>query len=248
MADYDSDRLTLSTPEGVPIDLELAGVGSRSVAFLVDQLIQWAVIIALGLILAAVASSGWALAVVLTVAFVIQTFYFVPFEVLDQGRSPGKRLAKLRVVRSDGSPVAFLPSVIRNLVRIIDMLPSAYGVGIIVALASKRNQRLGDMAAGTIVIHDRPRPVVAAADVQPTVRYELSGLAAAWDLSAITAQDIAAVRAFLARRRDLQIAPRNRLAAQFDTALRPKVPGVPAGVPPEDFLEAIVWAKTAARN
>ncbi len=248
MADYDSDRLTLSTPEGVPVDLELAGVGSRAVALLVDQLIQWALVIAIALVTAAVASSGWALAVVLTFAFVIQTFYFVPFEVLDQGRSPGKRVAGLRVVRLDGSPVSFLPSVIRNLVRVIDALPSVYGVGIIVSLASKRNQRLGDMAAGTIVIHNRPRPVVAAADVQANVRYELSGLAATWDLSAVSAQDVAAVRAFLARRRELEIAPRSRLASQFDAALRPKVPGVPPGVPAEDFLEAVVWAKTAARN
>jgi uncharacterized RDD family membrane protein YckC len=244
MADLDTDRLTLATPEGVSVDLELAGIGSRGLALLVDQLIQWALILALGLLLALLGRGEWAFAAIVVLGFLINLFYFVPFEVLDQGRSPGKRLARLRVVQIDGSPVTFLASVIRNLLRIVDALPTAYGVAMITVLASKRLQRLGDMAAGTVVIHDRPRPAPAA-EVAPTVRYELAGVAATWDVSAISAEEVVAVRAFLARRRDLEIAPRNRLAAQFDAALRPRVPGVAPGVAAEDFLEAVVWAKTA---
>lgn len=96
-------------------------------------------------------------AIFLLVQFAIQWGYFVCFELLTQGRSPGKAVAGLRVMRDGGLPIGFRESAIRNLVRIVDMLPTAYLVGLVAMLVSKDGKRLGDLAAGTIVVReDRP--------------------------------------------------------------------------------------------
>jgi uncharacterized RDD family membrane protein YckC len=241
------DRISVATPEGVTIEATLAGVGSRAAAAIVDQTIRLAVIIAL-LILQAVAGggrdtpSGVFLAFLFTAVFLVQFGYDVLFETLASGRTPGKRWLGLRVVRVGGGPVGFVASALRNVLRIVDSLPGFYLVGILAVLSTSKNQRLGDLAAGTIVVLERkhppavpaPRPVAAAEDD--------AGL---WDTSAVTAEEVATVRRFLDRRASLTPAARDRLAMEMATRLGPKVVGPPRHWDPEEFLEYLVATKAA---
>ncbi|MFP5377582.1 MAG: RDD family protein [Acidimicrobiia bacterium] len=246
------DRISIATPEGVDLQLTLAGLGSRAVARIVDQAIQTGVIVALGL-LAAVAAGGpgggadVAGAAFLLLVFVVQFGYDVLFETLASGRTPGKRWSGLRVVRADGGPVAFVPSAVRNLLRLVDFLPGVYAVGMVAVLASGRNQRLGDMAAGTLVVRERGgrRPVDRAAAPAAAGGGDAGSGTAAWDVSAVTAEEVATVRRFLERRAGLTGEARARLAAELAQRLRPKVVGPPPRQAPEDFLEALAATKAA---
>lgn len=243
------DRISIATPEGIDLDVTLAGLGSRFVAALLDQLIQGAVLLAL--LLLGLAGFGFgdlggggdsaALlfgAAMVLVFFLVQFGYHILFETRAGGRTPGKRWAGLRVVRAGGGPVTFTASAIRNVVRLIDMLPGAYAVGIVAILATSRNQRLGDMAAGTLVIRERTGETVkpVAPWLRPEVRLEPSEQARTWDASAVTADEVAAVRRFLDRRATLTDEPRARLAAELARRLRPKVVGPHGDMHPEDFL------------
>jgi uncharacterized RDD family membrane protein YckC len=235
------DRLAIATPEGVEVELTLAGVGSRFIAGAFDFMIQLAVIIALAVILRPAGDAGAALFT--TGAFLMIFFYDVLFEVLGGGRTPGKRLNGLRVVRSGGRPITLVRSALRNILRIIDILPGFYAVGMTVIFISPRNQRIGDLAAGTHVIRDRhgDRPHVVDAFV-PVVDPEP---ARTWDVAAVSAEDMAAVRAFLERRSKLQAENRNQIAAELASRLRGRVGGVPPDVGDERFLELLAAVKAA---
>jgi uncharacterized RDD family membrane protein YckC len=238
------DRLTIATPEGVDLELTLAGVGSRFASALVDYLIQLVIIVALSLVFGYGAGispngSGYAAAIWLVLVFLIFVGYDISFEVLASGRTPGKRMNGLRVVRESGAPVTFPTSAVRNVLRIIDLLPGTYLVGIASILVSARNQRLGDHAAGTLVVRDRkslpPEPLVRS--------YRESAEAPAWDTSAIDAVELSAVRSFLARRQSLTPDARAQLANELAARLRPKVGGGVGNETPELFLERLAAAK-----
>jgi uncharacterized RDD family membrane protein YckC len=238
------DRLTIPTPEGVDLELTLAGVGSRFVSALVDYVIQALIIIALALVLGlgvglSPGASGFAAAVWVVLAFVLFVGYDIGFEVLASGRTPGKRLNGLRVVRETGAPVTFASSAVRNVLRIVDILPGSYIVGIVSILVSSRNQRLGDHAGGTLVVRER-----RALPPEPILRtYRTAADAPAWDTSAIGADELAAVRHFLARRDSLTVDARVQLAAELAARLRPKVGGSVPDEAPEIFLERLAAAK-----
>ncbi len=240
------DRLTITTPEGVELSLTLAGVGSRFIAATIDILIEGAVLIAVGVILLLGngfgAGANTAAAVYAVVAFAIFWGYDVAFEVLASGRTPGKRWNGLRVVLEGGRPVGFRASATRNLLRIVDWLPSGYLVGIISILVSSRNQRLGDLVAGTIVVRelraDKRLPAPLSLD---------NAEGAVWDLSAVTAEELATVRQFLERRGSIAPDARHELAALIATRLRPKAAGLPDGLGDEAFLERLAAAKSARR-
>jgi len=244
------DRITIQTPEGVDLELTLAGIGSRFVAAFVDALIRVALFFAvafvtgLGSDLFASAGSeiSAAAVVVLSIAgFLLMFGYDVFFEVLSSGRTPGKRWSGLRVVRVGGRPVGFVASAVRNIVRIVDFLPIFYGVGMIAVAVNRNNQRLGDMAAGTLVVREiRAEERLPAALESSAARDEL----AAWDVSSVTPEEIAAVRRFLHRRTDLPVEARQRIAGQLAAGLRPKVAGPIENYPPETFLERLAAAKS----
>ena len=258
MVSYE-DRISIATPEGVDLELTLAGVGSRFVATLVDQLIQWSIILAtlVGVVAGAggaeilqaddgglgQADGGIALAFAAfaAVAFLVQFTYDVLFETLASGRTPGKRWTGLRVVRESGAPVGFVTSAVRNLVRLVDALPGTYAVGLVAVLGSRRNQRLGDMAAGTLVVRGRrggrrrSPPSAAAAPSWAS--------SSPWDVSAVTAEELATVRRFLDRRATLSPEARRRLAGELERRLRPKVVGPGEHQPPEAFLEELAATK-----
>jgi uncharacterized RDD family membrane protein YckC len=233
------DTVTIATPEGVELELTLAGAGSRFVSALADLTIQVGILIAAAIALSQIGDAGAALAAL--VSFAVVTTYDILFEVLASGRTPGKRINHLRVVRSGGEPVGFVTSAIRNTLRVIDFLPFAYIVGAVTILATRNNQRLGDLAAGTLVVRERRAAtiagsVAAAAPAPVTV---------SWDTSAVTADETAAVRRFLERRWEIDLSARRELARTFASRLRPKVAGAPVGVGDEEFLTLLVAAKSS---
>jgi uncharacterized RDD family membrane protein YckC len=229
------ETLRIATPEGVSLELPLAGVGSRFVALLVDTLLQSLAFAALIVVLVIADAGGFSAdAVVAVAAFALLFGYHLTFELAAAGRTPGKRWSSLRVVCDDGSPVTFRASALRNLVRLVDFLPGLYLVGTIAIFATRHNQRLGDLAAGTIVVREpragAPPPALPIADVD-----ELP----AWDVSGLRDAELAALRRFLERRHALEVVPRNRLASELADRLRPSVGGVGADLAPERFLELL---------
>jgi uncharacterized RDD family membrane protein YckC len=235
------DRITIATPEGVDLELTLAGVGSRFLAAIVDLAIQLTLLVALGVTLLVADLGGEAgVAAFTLLGFGLFAGYDVLFEVLASGRTPGKRLNGLRVVRVDGSAIGFVTSAIRNVLRLVDILPGWYLVGIIAILATRRNQRLGDLAADTIVVRER-----RAAERQTADAARPPGELPGWDTSAVTRAELVAVQRFLDRRNEVAEEVRIRLAAELARTLRAKVTGVPGELADEAFLERLATVKAA---
>lgn len=152
MEDY-QDRLRIATPEGISVDLVLAGLGSRFTAASIDLVLK-ALLILGGFLIGLIVGGDLGLALASILSFVFYFGYDVGFEVLASGRTPGKRWTGLRVLRDDGRPVDLLSSAIRNIVRLVDGLPLLYFPAMVSVLVTKRNQRLGDLAASTIVVRE----------------------------------------------------------------------------------------------
>lgn len=238
------DRVAIGTPEGVEVVLVLAGLGSRFIAQLLDWLIKGAVLIALLVVLAVVSSNGpaaTALAIVMIITFFCALFvYDIVFEVWGGGRTPGKRATGLRVVLAGGAPVTLTASAIRNLMRLIDLLPTVYLVGMISILATRSNQRLGDLAAGTIVVRERRGSLPGEA--WTPARWVVEE-ARGWDVSGITEDEAATVARFIERRAQLPAESRDRISVQLAARLYPKVRGAPTNLRAEAFLERLLAAK-----
>jgi uncharacterized RDD family membrane protein YckC len=236
------DRLRIPTPEGIELDLVLAGAASRFVAAMVDLTIQLALLIGLLGILAALGSgnglvvAGWAI-----LSFLVIFGYDVLFEVLNSGRTPGKMLNGLRVVRVTGHPVGFLTSSIRNVIRPIDFLPGGYLIGATAILSTPKNQRIGDIVAGTLVIRQRIGRSVPLPEASGRSRRTEENRG--WDTSRVSAEELSAVTQFLDRRTTIEREARVRLGETLAARLRPKVTGVPAEMGAEPFLEALVTAR-----
>ncbi|HYU38517.1 MAG TPA: RDD family protein [Acidimicrobiia bacterium] len=242
MSTFD-DRVTIATPEGVELELVLAGLGSRFMAALLDVVIQLGAIFALAIVFAPVGDSGYVVAAYFIAVFVVLFAYDIVLETWNRGRTVGKLAAGLRVVRTGGEPVGFLTAAVRNFLRLADFLPAFYVVGVITILVTSRNQRLGDLAAGTLVVRERRPAVMPAAKYLPPAPADAPFLE--WDVSGVTADDLATLRQFLDRRLALQPAARAHLATDLAARVRPKVVGAPDGWHPESFLEAVVAAKTS---
>jgi uncharacterized RDD family membrane protein YckC len=159
------------TPENVYIDFELAGLGSRFLAFLIDFIIQCLEII---LILIIIYSSDFSFsydeeinsyitALGIVVVFLVYNGYFIFWEMLMNGQSPGKRLLNLMVIKETGEAITFFDSALRNIIRVIDFLPSFYLVGSVIMVFNRNYKRMGDMAANTIVVkkRDNQNPLTA---------------------------------------------------------------------------------------
>jgi uncharacterized RDD family membrane protein YckC len=165
--DATTELFRVETPESVAFAYELAGLGSRGLALILDTLLLVLIFIGEGAVFAlagwaASAAPGqagerllpWLAGAALIVWFATYWGYFIAGEVWRNGRTWGKRRMGIRVVRDDGSRVGAGDSVVRNLLRIVDVLPGNYAVGMVCVLVSKRNKRVGDMAAGTVVVRD----------------------------------------------------------------------------------------------
>lgn len=242
------DRITIPTPEGVSLELTLAGFGSRAVARAIDLAIKG--VFLLVLLIVASAGLGQAASIVtVSSAGLALLIYDIAFETFGGGRTPGKRASGLRVVRCSGRPIDATASAIRNLLRLVDGITLSYVPTIVSILATRRNQRLGDLAADTVVIRDRreidrapPAGAFATMPASPPDGARAAAAGSTWDVSAIPAEEIATVRAFLERRDGLAGDARARLATQLDGALRPRVGGAEEREP-ERFLEILYAAK-----
>jgi len=240
------DQLHISTPEGVDLELTLAGLGSRLGGAFLDYLIKLVFEIVLLLLFIAVASrlhslgAAIALGIFIVIIFAIDFGYDVLWEVLGSGRTIGKRALGTRVLKADGSPVDFRSSAIRNLLRLVDGSLTGYVVGTVTILATKKHQRLGDLAAGTVVVRDR-QPAVAASDIQYIYA---TGEPRPWDAVRVDREIVTTLRNFLARRATLEPVVRNRLAADLYQRIRPLVGGVAEEMIAEAFLEEVVRLKS----
>jgi uncharacterized RDD family membrane protein YckC len=242
------ERTRIATPEGVELELVLAGLGSRFIAELIDSAL---ILLLVGaMILVAALAGGTGGSVIVAVAsgglLLISVAFHVAFEVLAAGRTPGKRWTGLRVVMDGGQPIGLRSSAVRNLLRLLEGPPLFYVPAIVAILATRRNQRLGDLAAGTLVVREprirrrrRKAPQPPPAALGPAVRV------ADWDVSAVTQEELAAVRSFLARRDSFTPAARRGLARDLAGRLGAKVAGQPPGLSAETLLEGIAAAKSA---
>jgi uncharacterized RDD family membrane protein YckC len=234
------DRVTIATPEGVTLELVLAGLGSRFVARLLDTTVQLVIIIAL---IAGVGLShppGVVIAIVFVAVFLTIFIYDVPFELLNDGRTLGKMAAGIRVVDTEGEPISFLASVMRNILRLVDFLPVLYAVGATSIVCTKHDQRLGDLAAGTVVVRDKFPGIDATPRFALTVPVEQ---VATWDVSAVESDELATIRQFLDRRYALTWPTRAYFANAIASRVGPKIAGAPYGAHPEYLLEGVVVAK-----
>ncbi|WP_282343233.1 RDD family protein [Pseudomonas sp. PS02288] len=158
-------RLRIETPEGIDLILRPASLVPRALAFAIDLAIRGLILGVMFVLLFTLGQFGMGLGAILM--FLVTWWYMVLFEVLNQGRSPGKQIIGLRVVHDDGTPVGWGASLTRNLLRFADILPFGYTLGILSCLNSRGFKRLGDIAAGTLVIYrERPaeRPPLAPAE------------------------------------------------------------------------------------
>ena len=239
------DRLRIETPEGVDLEVTLAGLASRTGACFVDSLI---IFVALVVLLIAVTFMGVTaeedlflliLGIGSLASLVLLVGYYLLFESLNGGRTPGKAAFGIRVISVDGSPLGFGAVTIRNLVRLVDFLPGFYAVGLIAIVSSKRNQRLGDLAAGTVVIRDSKGAVAPAILVDGI---DLTVLPP-WDVSMVSEEDVGLVRRFAERRQTMQPANRAQLAAILAGPLRTKVAASDAPGDDVEFLTRLLAEK-----
>ena len=238
------DTRTIATPEGVELRLRLAGVGSRFSAGLVDFAIKGALVSAVAVAAGLIGGGAASLAVFGVGLLFAMVMFDILFEVRSGGRTPGKRLIGLRVVQSDGSPVGLRASAVRNLLRLVEGLPLSYVPAIVCILATRANQRIGDLAAGTVVVHEARAQASPPSLAPPPAPPEHT---AGWDVSAVTPEELAAVRSFLQRRDGFSPEARAAVAQRLAAALEPRVAGVPPGMAPERFLEDLAGVKASRR-
>ncbi len=144
----------IETPEGIELSLRLAGPVPRALAWVADSLIRYGVLWGLLMVLATLGGGGFGLWLI--ALFLMEWLYPVLFEVYVDGATPGKKALGLKVVHAGGAPVDWPAALIRNLLRAVDFLPAFYGFGLVAMTGSRDFQRLGDLAAGTVVIHRDP--------------------------------------------------------------------------------------------
>jgi uncharacterized RDD family membrane protein YckC len=224
------DILIIETPERVPLHFALASIGNRFIAAAIDHAIQ-GLTLALIFIAAVVLSSfpiieramasapKWVWAIAILILFLIFAGYFAFFEWIWSGQTPGKRWLKLRVIREDGRPITFWEASVRNLLRSFDMMPFPfYSVGLISVFSTNRDQRIGDMVAGTVVVREREAEAPAFAQVfatpvsDPALRRSFKPVDFTASLSSLTESEIQVVETFLRRRWDLSDVPRQWMA------------------------------------
>ncbi len=245
------DELVIETPERVELYYTRAQVGNRFLAAFIDHLIQLSILAGLGLgaFMAQDALDwiwkglgDWLLAGVILLSFFIYTSYFVIFETIWNGQTPGKRLFRLRVIREDGRPIRFYESLVRNLVRTaLDSMPMVivplYSIGIVSVFLSGRSKRIGDYVAGTVVIRESEAKAPTLADVLALARSESAKDRAvlqdaqlfAFDPDKLGQDEFEAMSVYLRRRYDLpddiRFALGNRIAASL--AFKLGVPNLP---------------------
>jgi uncharacterized RDD family membrane protein YckC len=248
------DELIIETPERVELHFVLANVGNRFLAAFIDHLIQ----IVAGLIVLLIAGvltnwtlfegmGVWAAAITVLVIFAIYWGYFVVFETLWNGQTPGKRVMKLRVVREDGRPVRFFEAFIRNLLRLaVDLMPPfSYAIGVVSIIFSPRSKRIGDFVAGTVVVKERSTEapslgqILKISEAEQRRAEQPPTFAIAADTRKLTEMEVRAIETFLNRRFELGEPSRSALAMRIANPISTRL-GIPLeGTSPETLLEEV---------
>lgn len=259
--DPSSDQLSIETPELVAIEMPLAGIGSRFIALLVDTLIWLVGLLVMGILFWIIRpgleafsklSYQWVAALITLAVFLFNWGYFTLFEAFWNGRTPGKRVAGIRVIQQSGRPIGLFESMARNLVRYVDQIPFFYAVGVITMFVTRQHQRLGDLAAGTLVVRDRDEesplwgeagsrtftsqvfaPRAPAPEPHTFVSLPAAGIAK------LSSTDLEVLEGFFARRLDMSLETRQALAQRIAAAIQAKSGlETPPGASIETFLEA----------
>jgi uncharacterized RDD family membrane protein YckC len=259
------ESLMIQTPEQVGFEYALAGVGTRATAFLIDTAIRGLSIIFLVVALILLArllrigdpflmfeappkSWTWLVALALLFYGVVDLGYFLLFEALWNGQTPGKRLQRIRVIRLNGQPIGWLESSIRNILRAVDMWAGLYPLGLLVMFLSPRCQRIGDYAAGTVVVLE-PRKAVPAGQMaqDPVAPVQIPDMEL--HISTLAPQEYRLLKAFLQRRQGMDPAHRSRVARTVAHRLMRRW-GIPsrAGLSYESLLETVVEAYERSRR
>jgi uncharacterized RDD family membrane protein YckC len=232
------EKLTIDTPEQIALEFPLAGAGSRFLALAIDTFIQLALVLVLALVALVVlwirslgyqAIATWAFALLILLAFLLYYGYFAAFEALWGGQTPGKRAVGLRVISVTGQPITAFDALLRNLLRIVDQMPGIYAVGVLSIFFTARNQRLGDLVAGTVVVHEHSLPETGLLAAPP--------LTTRLGAARLTDAEVEVIQAFLTRRADLPEPLRGRTAGQLADRLRARLE-LPAGSHRDD--EALI--------
>jgi len=237
------DQLNIDTPEQIALELPLAGIGSRFLAFAIDTLIQAALYIIAGIVFFLILGLGTSMwwyvpgsvgpAVGIFILFAIYWGYFAVFEALWKGQTPGKRYAGIRVIKESGRPINAFEAIGRNLMRAVDGLPGIYGVGLVCMMMNRQSRRLGDFVAGTVVVHEK-----RTEEVRPTWNTAADAGSARGALGQVTADELVLIETYLSRRWELDPAVRLRTAIQIADRIKAKTgmePQVHQHV--DDFLE-----------
>ncbi len=212
------EKLTIDTPEQVELQFPLSGIGSRFLALFYDTLIQLVAYLSLLLVSLLIAPdpsrwmaavNKWITALLILAFFVLYWGYYAFFEAIWKGQTPGKRRAQIRVIKENGRPINTFEAIARNLMRVVDQLPGIYAVGVIVMLLNRRQRRLGDFVAGTVVVHET-REVH-----EPEIVWSLPADVAPLDASGFSARELEIIEAFLARRIDLPAEVRQATAQKM---------------------------------
>jgi uncharacterized RDD family membrane protein YckC len=246
------EKLIIETPEQTSIEFPLAGIGSRFLAVLIDTLIQFGTLIVVGLMFLGLGYSArgalrgipsyagpWIAAILIFLTFLLMYGYFILFESLWNGQTPGKRLTHIRVIKDSGQPITAIDAVARNLLRIVDQMPFAYGIGVLCAWISPQSKRLGDYVAGTVVVHEKPLENVI-------LQWEKPDRTSAHHYGAnrLTPEEFALVETFLSRRSALEAGVRYDTAAGIVRRIESKLTFPPEGKPSaEKLLEELSWER-----
>ncbi|MDH3303337.1 MAG: RDD family protein [Acidimicrobiia bacterium] len=237
-----ADRISIATPEGVTLELTLAGLGSRLVAGLIDLVLQGLFIFVMVIFAFAFAAAGESGFLIVTLVVIISLLALVGYptlmEALSDGQTLGKKVAGIRVLGVEGKPASVLQVVLRNVFRIVDLLPGAYAVGVISIMATRHLQRVGDLVGGTIVVRI-PKPTAPRG-----VALGVSPGAATWDVSQVTEADLTAIRTFIDRAPDLDPPVRAAAADRMATAILPRVVATERAPSAELFLRRVLVEKT----
>lgn len=241
--------------------MPLAGIGSRFIALLVDYLIWIPAVFLVGKIFSVFLpsliafnhlSGQWAVAIYLFLIFLFNWGYFTLFEAFWNGRTPGKRVARVRVIQRSGRAIGLFESMARNFIRYIDMIPFVvpYAVGTVAIFATRDHQRLGDLAAGTLVVRDRIEEAPVSTQATRTFTANIFTPAApvpephaAFTLpdhgvAKLNSSDLQVLESFFARRLDMPLATREALAQRIASAIQAKSSlEPPPGASTETFLE-----------
>jgi uncharacterized RDD family membrane protein YckC len=246
-----SEKLTIETPEHVSLEFNLAGLGSRFMATLADTLIQvvfYVLLVLLYVVLMPNLHTYWELAGKWTYAafvfifFLLYWGYYAIFESLWKGQTPGKRWARIRVIKNSGRPITPFEAISRNFIRVVDSFPlPSYAIGMIVMFLSRRNCRLGDMVAGTVVVHEAATETTA-----PLWGNVDANQPAKFDVSRLTVNELETIETFLNRKLDLDPQVRQAMAEKLSSHIAMKMLLPPYAVGygqgqwrPEHFLEQI---------